>query len=462
MPLELTKEYVADLKEIISNKDEKNAISLMEELHPADIAEIYDELSIEEAKFLYLLLDGEKAADVLIELEEDDREKFLRAIPSELIAKQFIHKMDSDDAADVIGEMSAEDQEEVLSHITDVEHAGDIVDLLTYDEDSAGGLMAKELISTNVNWTVERCIKEIKKQVEEVDEVYYTYVVDDDGLLQGTLSLKLLLIKPNNTRVATIFNSDVISVKTDTQSEEVAIIMDKYDLVALPVIDSIGRLLGRITIDDVVDVIREEAEKDYQMASGISEDVESTDKVFVLSRARLPWLMIGLAGGILGAFVISGYEAELTKYVGIVLFLPLIAAMAGNVGVQSSAIIVQGLANKTLGRSSTGSKLIKEFMVAIVNGMVLSIILFGFSILYTESKELTLTVSISLLAVIIIASFFGTLIPLVLNKFKIDPALATGPFITTLNDIIGLFVYLGAAKIIFKIFENADQIINLQ
>ncbi len=453
MPFELTKKYITDLKEVISNKDEESAAVLMEELHPADIAEIYDELSMEEAKFLYLLLDGERAADVLVELEEDDRERFLKALPSEVIAKQFIHNMDSDDAADVIGEMSVQDQEEVLSHITDVDHAGDIVDLLTYDEDTAGGLMAKELISTNVDWTIERCIKEIRKQVEEVDEVYYTYVVDDDGLLKGTLSLKLLLIKPNNTRIEKIYNSDVISVKTDTKSEEVANIMDKYDLIALPVIDSIGRLLGRITIDDVVDVIREEAEKDYQMASGISEDIEPTDKVIVLSRARLPWLLIGLVGGIMGALIISGFESDLAKYAEIVLFLPLIAAMAGNVGVQSSAIIVQGLANQSIGRSSTGSKLMKEFMVALVNGLILSILLFGFSIIYTDSKELTLTVSISLLVVIIIASFFGTLIPLLLNKLKIDPALATGPFITTLNDIIGLLIYLGTAKFIFDIIN---------
>jgi len=451
MPFELSKEYISSLREIINSKDDKHAITLMEELHPADIAEIYDEISIEEAKFLYLLLDGEKAADVLVELEEDDRERFLKAIPSELIAKQFIHNMDSDDAADVIGEMSLEDQEEVLSHITDVDQAGDIVDLLNYDEDTAGGLMAKELIITNENWSVERCIKEIKIQIEEVDDVYYTYVVDDNGLLKGTLSLKNLLIKPNNTKISKIYNSDVISVKTDTESEDVANIMEKYDLVALPVVDSIGRLMGRITIDDVVDVIREEAEKDYQMASGISEDIEPTDRVLVLSRARLPWLLIGLAGGILGAVVINGYEQVLKDYGSLVMFLPLIAAMAGNVGVQSSAIIVQGLASSSLGITTTGKRLLKEFSVAILNGLILSALLFGISYILKQSFGLALTVSVSLFAVIIIASFFGTLIPLILNKYKIDPALATGPFITTLNDIMGLFVYLFAGKIIFGI-----------
>lgn len=452
MPFELSKEYISNLRKIIDSKDDKQAISLMKELHPADIAEIYDEISIEEAKFLYLLLDGEKAADVLVELEEDDRERFLKAIPSELIAKQFIHNMDSDDAADVIGEMSVKDQEEVLSHITDVEQAGDIVDLLNYDEDSAGGLMAKELIITNENWSVERCIKEIKLQIEEVDEVYYTYVVDNNGILKGTLSLKNLLIKPNITKISKIYNSDVISVKTDAESEDVANIMEKYDLVALPVVDSIGRLMGRITIDDVVDVIREEAEKDYQMASGISEDIEPTDRVLVLSRARLPWLLIGLAGGILGAVVIGGYKEELQKYANLILFLPLIAAMAGNVGVQSSAIIVQGLANNSLGITTTGRRLLKEFTVSIVNGFILSSLLFGISYILKQSFGLALTVSISLFAVIIFASIFGTFIPLMLNKYKIDPALATGPFITTLNDIMGLFVYLFAGKIIIGMF----------
>ncbi|MFC2097281.1 magnesium transporter [Bacteroidota bacterium] len=454
MPFQLTKEFIITLKEIINEKDEKKAISLINELHPADIAEIYDEISIEEAKFLYFLLDGEKAADVLVELEEDDREKFLRAIPSEQIARQFIHNMDSDDAADVIGEMSAKDQEEILAHITDVDQAGDIVDLLNYDEDTAGGLMAKELVVVNENWTVEKCITEVKKQVESVDEVYYVYVINDDSILKGTVSLKNLLIKPNATKISKIYNSDIISVRTDTESEAVANIMEKYDLVALPVIDSIGRLMGRITIDDVVDVIREEAEKDYQMASGISEDIEPTDKVLVLSRARLPWLLIGLAGGIMGALVLGGYHELLTKYAGIVLFLPLIAAMAGNVGVQSSAIIVQGLANKSIGLTSTGKRLSKEFLVALLNGLILSFILFIFSTLYNKNFNLTLTISVSLFAVIIFASFFGTLIPLLLNRFKIDPAVATGPFITTLNDIMGLFIYLITATIIYNAFPG--------
>ncbi len=449
MPFELSKDFIDRIKASIEAKDENAAIKILESLHPADIAEIYDELSIDEAKYLYLLLDKEKAADTIAELDEDDRERFLKALPSEVIAKQFIEKMDSDDAADVIGDMDEKKQEQVLSHIEDIEQAGDIVDLMAYDEDSAGGLMAKELIRVNENWTLTNCLREMRKQAEAVDEVYYVYVVDDNDILGGTASLKKMLLSDNRKKVIEISNKDIISVKTDTPREEVAGIMEKYDLVALPVTDSIGRLLGRITIDDVVDVIKEEAEKDYQMASGISEDIESTDKIWLLTRARIPWLLIGLLGGILVANVIGLYEIDLGMYPEMAFFIPLIAAMGGNVGVQSSAIIVQGLANNSLGIESTYKKLGREFVVASINGVILSVIIFVYNLFASDTYALTLTVSIALFSVIIFASFFGTLIPLALNKYKIDPALATGPFITTLNDIMGLFIYLMIGRILF-------------
>ncbi|MCK4466288.1 MAG: magnesium transporter, partial [Bacteroidales bacterium] len=411
---ELTKRYIEELKDLIQAGEEKKVLQLIGDLHAADIAEIYDEISIEEAKFLFLLLDGETAADVLAELDEDDREKFLKILPSEVIARQFIDKMDSDDAADVIADLSEEKKEEVLLHIDDVDQAGEIVELLAYDEDTAGGLMAKELIKVNENWTILTCLKEMSKQAADVDEVYYVYVVDDNHILKGTVSLKKMLLSQNRSKIKDISNTDVISVKTNTSSEEVANIMKKYDLVALPVIDSIGRLLGRITIDDVVDVIKEEAEKDYQMASGISEDVESTDNVWLLTRARIPWLLIGLLGGVLVAKVIGLYEIDLGMYPEMAFFIPLIAAMGGNVGVQSSAIIVQGLANNTLGIESTFTKLMKELTVAGINGITLSGLIFLYNVLATDSFALTLTVSIALFSVIIFASFFGTFIPLLL------------------------------------------------
>ena len=448
---ELTRKYLDELRKVIGAGNESKAKELLQDLHAADIAELYNELSIKEARFLYLLLEGEIAADVLAELEEDDRERFLKVIPGKVIARQFIDNMDTDDAADIIGELSEEKKEDVLHHIDDVERAGDIVDLLSYDEDSAGGLMGKELIKVNENWTIMKCLKEMSKQAENVDEVYYVYVVDDNNKLKGTISLKKMLLTKNTTKIKDIANEDVIYVKTDTSGEEVANIIDKYDLVALPVVDSIERLIGRITIDDVVDFIRDEAEKDYQMASGISEDIEHSDKVFVITRARLPWLLIGLIGGILGALVISQYEGDLKINPQMAFFIPLIAAMGGNVGIQSSAIVVQGLA-RSLDLGSTGAKIFKEFLVAIINGAVLGSLIFAYNYFLTDDYALTCTVSLALMIVILFAAVFGTLIPLVLHRINIDPALATGPFITTMNDIIGLFLYLMIGRMMYGLF----------
>ncbi len=450
MHFELTKEYIDELKQIIEQKDEKKAKELMEDLHAADIAEIYDDLTIEEAKFLFLLLDGDKAADVLAELEDDDRERFMKALPSDVIAKQFIDHMDSDDAADVIADLPDERQEEVLSHIDDMGQAGDIVELLKYDEDTAGGLMAKELITVKEDWTVEKCIAEIRKLAGEIDEVFFVYVVDDDNVLKGVLSLKRLIIADSKKKVIDISNTDIISVKEDTPKDEVVNIAGKYDLVVLPVVDSLGRLVGRITIDDIVEVMQEEAEKDYQMVSGITEDVEPGDKIWVLTRARLPWLLIGLFGGILGAKVISVYEEPLAQFASMAFFIPLITAMGGNVGVQSSSIIVQALASHNTGLDSPFIRLIKELAVALLNGIILAVLIFALSYLFYDNMALSVSVSSALILVIVFASIFGTFVPLALDRFNIDPALATGPFITTVNDITGLFIYLAISQFIFS------------
>jgi len=452
MSTELTRKYIEELRSILERRDDSAALEKLEELHPADIAEIYENLSLEEATYLYLLLDPEKASDVLVELEEDEREVFLKALPSDVIASQFIDHMESDDAADVIGDLSEDKKQEVLLHIDDVEQAGDIVDLLSYDEDSAGGLMAKELIRVNENWGVATCIREMRKQAEDLDEIYYIYVVSDENVLLGILSLKALLLASASTRIKDIYDADIRNVQTDTDSEEVAQIMEKYDLIVLPVTDSIGRLMGRITIDDVVDVIRDEAERDYQLASGITKDVETTDSPARLSRARLPWLIIGLLGGIVVAAVIGRFEEDIKINPEMAFFIPLIAAMAGNVGIQSSAIIVQGIASNSLGLESTYRKLGKELIVALMNGIILSGILFLYNFFVSHNLALTFTVSSSLFVVIIFAALFGTLIPLLLNRVKIDPALATGPFITTMNDIMGLFIYFLMGRILYDIF----------
>lgn len=452
MAIELNKGLFDSLISSIDSRDSTRTIELLDELHPADIAEIIEELDDEDAKFLFMLLDSETAADVIVELEDDEREKLLDLIPSEFIAKNLIGQMDSDDAADILGNMDEEKSDEILSHLTDLEQAGDIVDLLNYDEDSAGGLMAKELVAINENLTVKQALGELRDQADEIDEIYYVYVIDDNRKLKGIIKLQDLLFNSTNKTIGSIVDSDIISVKTDTDGEEVAKLMEKYDLVAVPVVDGIGRLVGRITIDDVVDVIREEAEEDYQLMSGITQDVNFSDSVIRQSRSRIPWLLIGMFGGICGSLILGYYEGDIAKYAVLALFLPLIAAMGGNAGVQSSAIVVQGLASGDVDLHSISRKLLKEFKVGLLNGLVCSLIIFLYNLIFAHNYALTITVSIALFSVIVFATVFGTLIPLLLNKFKIDPAIATGPFITTSNDIIGLFIYLTLARVIFGQF----------
>ncbi len=422
---------------------------ILNELYPADIAEYMDELTLDESKYIYTLLDKEEAASVLMELEEDIREKFLASFSTQEIAREFVYNLDSDDAADLISELPDDRREEVLSHLEDRQQAQDIADLLIYPSNSAGGLMAKEFIKVNVNWHVVTCIREMRKQAEEVEEVYTVYVVDDNDVLLGLLSLKKLLIASPRAKVSELYTPDVVSVKAMQKGEEVASIMNKYDLVVLPVVDELGRLMGRITIDDIVDFIKEEAEKDYQMMSGMTQNIESGDKIWEITQGRLFWLVVALFGGIIGSRVISNYEEQISIYPEMAFFMPLIAAMGGNVGVQSSALIVKGLANNTIAAGSILPKLWKEVSVGIINGLVCSGILLTYSLFFAPTLALSITVSIALMTVILFASIFGTFVPLALNKLKIDPALATGPFITTSNDIIGLFLYFMIGRLMY-------------
>lgn len=450
---ELTRAYIESLKEAIQKEDSSTVLAMVGDLRAADIADVTAELETDEAQYIYSLLDRETSAEAITEMEEEDREEFFKDLQPEYIARELINNMDSDDAADVLSELSDELQVEILQKIPDIEQAGDIADLLSYDENTAGGLMATELIRVNINWNIFTCLREMRKQAENVDEIYYVYAVDDNNIFKGTVTLKNLLLAPGTTKIKSIYDPDNLTVHTDTPAAEVASIMEKYNLVALPVIDNIGRLKGRITIDDVVDVIRDEAEKDYQLMSGISEDIDSDDNIWMLTRARIPWLVIALFGGILGSLVISQFTGELSLYPQLVVFIPMITAMGGNVGIQSSAIIVQGLANNSLGLESTSHKLTKELGVAIMNGLLLSSLIFAYNIFFTHSYALTISVSIALFTVIIFASLFGTMVPLFLNRIKIDPALATGPFITTVDDIIGVLIYLAIGRYLFEIMQ---------
>ena len=449
MKFELTKEFLQEIIDKIDRQEFELIKTELSELHNVDIAELIEELDEEYGKILFELFEDETSEEILVELDEESREAVLEDLSSQEIAEDLIENLDSDDAADIIADLPSEKKVEVLSHIEDIEHASDIVDLLSYPENTAGGLMAKELIKVNEKWAVLRCVREMRKQAEEVDKVYTIYVVDDDDVLLGTLSLKKLLLSPEKTFIKNIYNEKVFSVKANSDDEEVANIMEKYDLIVLPVVDYLNRLIGRITIDDVVDVMKEEAMEDYNRASGISEQVEASDNILTLTRARLPWLLIGLMGGIMGAEVIGIFDIE--NNIELAFFTPLIAAMGGNVGVQSAAIIVQGLASNNLGIDSLAQRLMKELGVALLNGIICSGLIMIITSLIGYPNSISFTVSISLMAVIIFAALFGTFIPLVLDKYKIDPALATGPFITTVNDVLGLFIYFMIGKLFLNL-----------
>jgi len=447
MQFKISKELILEIEELIESRNDKQLEVLLNDMHHADIAEILDELDFDEATYIFKVLDSEKTAEILLELEDDLRENILSRLSPKEIAEE-LDELDTDDAADIIGELSTEIKNEVISELIDVEHAKDIVDLLRYDEDTAGGLMGKELVKVNENWNVLTCVKEMRIQAENISRVHSIYVVDDENRLKGRLSLKDLLTTSTKTPISDVYIPKVDYVRVDTEDVEVARIMQKYDLEAIPVVDELGRLVGRITIDDIVDVIKDEADKDYQLAAGISQDVEADDSILELTKARLPWLVLALLGGFVSVKMLGLFQGAMEKHGELFFFTPLIAAMAGNVGVQSSAIIVQGLANNTIS-GSLWNRLVKEVSLSLLNGVILATILFiGSHFLLNVDLDLGITVTVSLISVIIIASLIGTFIPLLLNRFGIDPALATGPFITTSNDICGILIYFSIAKLI--------------
>lgn len=450
MQFELSLEYLQQLKDGIAQKNEGVVKAQLEELYAVDIALILNRLDVDEANYLYDILDEELAADALLEMEEEKREALLATFSTKEIAEQ-LDNMESDDAADVINELPEEIQEEVLSHIEDIDQASDIADLMSFEEGTAGSLMAKELVSVYAHETVTACIDEIRRQTENVEVMYAVYVVDDNEKLIGMLSLKKLIISHPLALVEEIYDADIISVKTSTSSEDVAELIQRYDLVVLPVVDQLGRLVGRITIDDVMDVMREEAEKDIQLMSGITDDVDSNDSLWRLSRARIPWLLVGMCGGIIGSRIIGSYEEQIQLRPEMAFFIPLIGATGGNVGVQSSAIIVQGLASNTLILDRIAPKLFKELGVGLINGLICSSLILGYNLLISESWALAATVSVALLTVILCASFLGTFVPLTMHRFKINPALATGPFVTTLNDIIGISIYFLVGRLLYGV-----------
>ncbi|WP_421890459.1 magnesium transporter [Marinoscillum sp.] len=450
MEFALSKEFLERFQQALDEKDEAFIRQSLEGVNPADITALLYEFDSEECHYVFSLLPREVDAAILNDLEEDVRVDFIAEFTPEELAK-YIEYLDSDDGADILYQMSLKKREEVIRFIDNEEKASYILDLLRYDEDVAGGLMAKELIKANINWTIKQCIEEIRKQAENVQKIYSVYVVDDLGKLVGKVSLKRIILAEDSAKIADIYDDNVVSVETYMDEEEVAIIMRKYDLEAAPVVNARGKLVGRITIDDIVDVITEMAEEERQMMAGISADVEEDDTVWMLSKARLPWLIVGMVGGLLGAQFMGLFRGDIVLIPALAFFIPLITATGGNVGIQSSSIVVQSLANPNVFAGGIVQRLMKVLFVAVVNGVILALMVFGVVMMVNRNEPLAATVSIALFSVVLLASFMGTITPLVLDKFGINPALASGPFITTANDLLGLAVYFSVAHLLYNL-----------
>lgn len=440
-------ELIDRIKKLILSEDKSKVIEKLKDVHYADLAEIFELLEISEVVYIIKIFDKQKSADALAEIDEDIREGIIENLSEKEIAEK-IEELDSDDATDIISELTEERQERVFSQIKDSSLAEDIKELLKYGENTAGGLMAKELVKVNENLSISKCLDEIRKQAKNVSRIHSIYVVDSGNKLKGRLSLKDLVTAKARTRVKDIYIPNVDYVHVNLEGEEVAKVMSKYDLEAIPVVNNRKILLGRITIDDIVDLIKDEAEKDYQLAAGISSEVEANDSIFQLTKARLPWLFLGLLGGLGSVFILKDFEQIMNEpnLRNLFFYTPLIAAMAGNVGVQSSAIIVQGLANDLV-KGSLLSRLIKEVGLSLINGLALALVLIVFGQIVNQDLLMSFTIAGSMMGVIVIAALVGTFIPIILDKQGIDPAIATGPFITTANDIFGIFLFFYIAKI---------------
>jgi magnesium transporter len=443
---QLTKEFRDRFQQALDERDDVFISTSLANVKAADITALLYEFNSEESKYVMDLLEIETQAEIISDLDRDTRKKFLKVYPpSEII--NFLNQLASDDTADILNELPIKEREQVLSGL-EPELKVQVTELLRYEENVAGGLMAKELIKARYNWTVVQCVEEIRKQAENVDKFYTVYVVDENDKLLGRVALQDLILSDARTLVADIYEKDIVSVETYLEDREVAEIMRKYDLESVGVVNVQGQLVGRITIDDVVDVITEQAEEERQIMAGISEDVEEDDSVWRNTRARLPWLLIGIAGGLMNAKFMGLFEAELARVTAIAFFTPLIQATGGNVGIQSSSLIVQSLANPDFVDEGIWNRLIKVFFVALLNGVVLAVLVFGANVLLFGEYELSLVVSLALFSVVVFASFIGTITPLVLNQFNFNPALAAGPFITTMNDLLGLTVYFFTVHIL--------------
>lgn len=448
--LELDSELVGDIEALVESGGRAMVLNILADLHPADIARLLMHVSRGDAELLFEWLPVEMAGDVIVELDDDFRAELLEDVEHARL-KAVIDELETDDAADVLSDLPSEVADVVLPTLADAEDVGA---LLGYEEDTAGGIMATEYVAVPPDWTVAQATEEVRRNAETVEEVFVVFVVDEDFRLLGFVSLKRLLLSPADALIQSVMNTEPVSVTTSVDQEDVARVMERYDLVSLPIVDDSGRLVGRVTIDDIVDVIREEAEEDIQRMSGVAGGEEATDSVLRVVRGRLPWLIAGMTGAGLAAGVIFRFQDALEASAILASFIPIVMATAGNAGIQSSAIAVQGLAAGDIWSTDLMPRIGKEVVVSVMNGIsaasVLGSLILGISLVFPDFIEhaprLALTASLALVVVIIVATTLGATIPLLLDKAGIDPALATGPFITTSNDILGILVFFSLAE----------------
>ncbi|MBN1447706.1 MAG: magnesium transporter [Bacteroidetes bacterium] len=440
-------ELLEDIDVLVRSRSTAALLNILTDLHPADIAAILNELPEDDTRYLFELLPPEEASEVLLDLHEHVREDLLEDLSAKRLT-EIVEELDSDDAVDIVSEIDEAIAEQILEKL-EPEDSAELRELLAYDEETAGGLMATEFPAVLMTGTVEDAIEAVRDTAEETPDIYEVYVVDTDGTLRGVIDLKNLLLVKRHTAVAEIMDPDVISVRTDVDQEDVANVMRKYDLLTLPVVNKDNIPVGIITFDDIADVIHEEAQEDIQRMSGITDDIDTSSSIFEIFRGRLPWLLVGFVGELLAALVLSSFETELGKVLAAAFFIPIIMAMGGNAGIQASSIVVRGLATGELALSRTFRRLLREFSAALINGLILGALLFGIVTFWIGDASFGLTVGLSLLVVITNATLVGATVPLFLDRMDIDPALATGPFITTSNDALGLFIYLGFLTIIY-------------
>lgn len=446
------RELVSTLDRLLEQGEEGDGMirNLLIELHHADIADVLDVMDSEDAARVLHLLDSETASDILAEMEEAARGPLLELVdPRELAT--LLEEMPSDDAADLVGELDEEAAEEVLSHVAPEERQ-EIRELLVYEEDSAGGRMESDFVAVDKEATVNEAIEAIRRAVEEVEFVYYVYVVDTAGRLTGLLRLRDLMLSPASLKVVSLMDSDVVSVPVDMDQEDVARMVQQYDLAAIPVVDDRGILVGRITHDDIADVLEEEREEDLRMMAGIGDEDLIESSSLRVAGSRLPWILFGLVSAMVAGIIIDNHRNLLEEYLVLAIFLPVVMAIGGSIGLQSSTIVVRGLATGQADLINVGTRIFKELRVGLVMGITCGVVVGVIAWIWKNEAVLGLTVGLSMLTAIILAATLGAVVPVVLDKLKADPALASGPFMTMSNDIIGLLIYFALASYLLHAF----------